>query len=256
MKTDRYNLWMINAGLEDRTRSTSLSTLGRIEGSYGSLDDAFATDGLESIFSELVYSKSDERNNQPNPSRIEINGNIYNSLASFRTHLNYYRRFLETQDTISEAARLVENVSSAAVVASSIAFPERPEAVFSMERDLNAALRQSMSQLEEGLIVCDGGRERSVASGRIDIFAEDLNGLPVVVELKAVTAPRDAIAQVLSYMGDIEAETGKSVRGFLIAPDFDPRAVSAARMVPSLRLVKFRFDFIFNEVAKNTGEIP
>ena len=250
MREESYIAWMMHRGFEAPTQGTSISTLKRIEAAYGPLEDAYKVDGFENILSELSYSKSDERNNQPNPSRLEIGGNLYKSLASLRTHLNYYRRFLESQDTLVEVARVAETVSSvtAAVSSSRAQLDEQPEAVFSMERDLNAALRRSLSQLAPDLKAIDGGRERSVESGRIDILAEDASGTPVIIELKAVTAPRDAVAQVLSYMGDIATETGKTVRGFLVAPEFDPRAVSAARMVPNLRLFRFGFSFTFLDV--------
>lgn len=249
MREEAYLAWMIDRGAEPATRGTSVSTLRRIEGAYGSLEEAFAEDGLEGIQSELAYSKADERNNEPNPSRLTIDGNIYNGLASCRAHVNSYRRFLEAKDSLADVARVVETAGSAPSPIATALSADPPEAILSMERDLNAALRQSIVQLEPGLAVTDGGKERSVASGRIDILAEDATGLPVVLELKAVTAPRDAVAQVLSYMGDIATETGKPVRGVLIAPDFDPRAVSAARMVPNLRLVRYRFNFVFSDVS-------
>ena len=114
-----------------------------------------------------------------------------------------------------------------------------------MEKDLESALRVHIDQLEPGLAIIDGGTQRNVASGRIDILARDKAGQTVVIELKAVRAPRDAVAQVLAYMGDIQAESGGDVRGILVAPDFDPRATSAARMVPGLRLIRYRFTFAF-----------
>jgi RecB family endonuclease NucS len=131
---------------------------------------------------------------------------------------------------------------------------EPTEAVLSLERDLNAALRQNISQLEPGLTIIDGGKERTVASGRIDILAEDQQGRKVVIELKAVRASRDAVAQVLAYMGDIYADSEHNVRGLLIAPDFDPRAISAARMVPQLVLRRFSFQFSFETVLTSHGD--
>ena len=254
MREEAYTAWMIGRGLETPTQSTSMSALRRIETAYGSLDEAFAEDGLEGILSDLAYSKSDERSNEPGPDKLKLGGNLYNSLSSLRTHINYYRRFIESLETLAVVARVVETAAETPVLATPLptlpfAAADPPEAVLSMERDLNAALRQSIGQLESGLAVTDGGKERSVASGRIDILAEDSEGKPVVIELKAVTAPRDSVAQVLSYMGDIAAEANKPVRGFLVAPDFDPRAISAARMVPNLRLVRYRFNFSFTDVS-------
>ena len=114
-----------------------------------------------------------------------------------------------------------------------------------LERDLQAALRDAIEQLEPGLDIIDGGTERSVASGFIDITAKSTDGSIVVIELKAGTARRDAIGQILSYMGDIAAEESNQVRGILVAGDFDNKARSAARVVSSLSLRLYRVSFEF-----------
>lgn len=240
MQEDAYSAWMAARGYETPTQSTSLSSIRRIEAAYGRLEDAYTADGFEGILAELAYSKSDERGNQPNPSRIPITGNLFNSLSSLRTHLNYYRRFLESQDTAPALA---------VAPAEMIAVVEETERLFSMERDLQTALRSSISQLEPGLTVIDGGAERAVPSGRIDILARDSAGATVVIELKAVKAPRDAVAQVLAYMGDLHDEANGRIRGLLIAPDFEPKAVAAARVVPGLKLIRYSFTFSFRDNA-------
>lgn len=240
MREDAYRDWLAAQGKEPSTLATSCSTLRRLETAYGDLDVAFLADGFEAVLAELAYSRIDQRNGEANPSRLAIKGDIYDGLASARTHLNNYRRFREEAENHGAENAEAEPVSPAE--------SDPPEAVLSLERDLNAALRQNLAQLETGLKVIDNGRERSVASGRIDILAEDAQGRMVVIELKAVRAPRDAVAQVLAYMGDIQTDHGVDVRGLLIAPDFDPRALSAARMVPALELKRFAFQFTFGPV--------
>jgi Endonuclease NucS C-terminal domain len=121
------------------------------------------------------------------------------------------------------------------------------ETTFGLERDLQAALRSNMEQLEPGLRITDGGKERSVESGRIDITAEDIDGATVVIELKAGEADRDAIGQILSYMGDL-SQAGKPLRGILVAGSFSLRAVSASRAVKNLRLKKYSFRFSFDGI--------
>ncbi len=234
-----YRAWLALQGKEPSTLNTSTSMIARIERAYGDLQQEFDLNGLETIQSDLAYSKADERNKEPNPSKLVIDGDVYAGLSSARTHLNYYRRFLEDRATRAAVTEAVRAVPVPAVMAA-----------LSLERDLNAALRQNIEQLEPGLHIIDGGKERSVASGRIDILAEDAAGRKVVIELKAVRAPRDAVAQVLAYMGDMISETAGEVRGLLIAPDFDPKAVSAARMVPALELRRFSFQFSFETVGE------
>lgn len=123
---------------------------------------------------------------------------------------------------------------------------EAIEGTFGLESDLQEALRKNIGQLEAEMKVIDGGKEKTVASGRIDITAEDKQGSTVIIELKAGIAEHKAISQLLSYMGDIMAD-GKPVRGILIAGDFTPRARAAARAVPNLVLRKYAFHFSFEE---------
>jgi RecB family endonuclease NucS len=120
------------------------------------------------------------------------------------------------------------------------------EMKFGLERDLQQALRRNIDQLDSGLEIIDGGRERSLASGRIDITARDERGATVVIELKADTADHNAVSQIQSYMGDL-IEDEKQVRGILVARDFTHRAVSAARLAP-VQLVRYGVQFTFKAV--------
>ena len=116
-----------------------------------------------------------------------------------------------------------------------------------LERDLQAALRERIEQLDPDLDITDGGAERSVASGFIDITAKAPDGTVVVIELKAGKARREAIGQILSYMGDVAAEKpGRRVRGILVAGDFDDKARAAARVVPTLSLRRYSVTFKFS----------
>ncbi len=240
---DDFEAWLIAKGYDPKTISTRKSNIRRLESAYGDLVSAFAEDGFESIRGELEYTKIDERNRETDPSRLGIDGNLYNSLSHYRSVLNSYASFLSDTSSPSVLTQGLTQTLSAAVAD---AVSEQSEAKLSLERDLQAALRRSIEQLEPGLQIADGGSERSVPSGRIDILAKDAGGVPVIIELKVVTAPRDAVAQVLAYMGDIQGDIDGPVRGMLVAPDFDARAISAARMVPSLSLFSFRFSFQFD----------
>ncbi len=117
---------------------------------------------------------------------------------------------------------------------------------FSRERDLQHALRANIKQLEAGLTIADGGKERIVKyggkaePGRIDITAEDRKGATVVIELKRGKAGRRAIGQILGYMG-ILMRGNKPIRGILVAAEFSPQGIAAAFPVPNLQLRKYKF---------------
>ena len=85
-------------------------------------------------------------------------------------------------------------------------------------------------------------------SGFIDITARDADGTTVVIELKTGVAGQRAIAQILSYMGDIVSEEeGAKVRGILVASDFDAKAKAAARVIQNLVLRKYSVRFAFSD---------
>jgi RecB family endonuclease NucS len=125
------------------------------------------------------------------------------------------------------------------------------ETSFGLERDLQAALRRNIEQLEDGLSIMDDGKEKQVLSGRVDITAKDKQGSAVVIELKAGTADRETVGQIIGYMGDLQP-ANKSVRGIIVAGDFTQAAVSALGTMPNLQLKKYGFKFTFTSV-RRTG---
>jgi len=123
---------------------------------------------------------------------------------------------------------------------------EASETTFGLERDLQQALRQNISQLEDGLRIVDGGKERVTEAGRIDILAQDAHGRTVVIELKAGTAALEALTQLLAYMA--VAENSGGIRGILVAGDFPSRLRFAAKAVPNVELRQYRFRFSFDRI--------
>ena len=120
-----------------------------------------------------------------------------------------------------------------------------PGLKFGLERDLQEVLRHNIAQLDPGLTITDGGSEKTVEAGRIDITARDSDGSIVVIELKAGTAALPAMGQILSYMGSVCDDPQRPVRGILIANDFHPKLELAARAVPNVSLVAYSIEFAF-----------
>jgi hypothetical protein len=216
-----------------------------VEDHYGDLEQHYRSDRLQSVIAALRYTSDDERRGRPNPSKIPFEGNIRNNLASYRFAIESYRRFLDSQSVTSDD---IEDAKTDGVDEVLAEIEEDYSQRIGLERDMQASLRQAIEQLEPGLAIVDGGAERNVESGRIDITARDRDGATVVIELKAGTAGQRAVAQVLSYMGDLVLEEpNASVRGVLVAAAFDKKAVAAARMAPTLSLKIYSVKFLFSD---------
>jgi RecB family endonuclease NucS len=107
------------------------------------------------------------------------------------------------------------------------------------ERQLKMLVRNRLDDVEPGLVAADNGRERCVATGKIDITAMDANGNYVVIELKLGPCPKGAIEQVLAYSTDLEEETGKPCRSIIVAAEFSERLRAAASRAQDLYLVTY-----------------
>lgn len=239
-----YRSWLEAQKYSQNTVSAQVHRAHRVEQCYGDLDEHYSKDRMEGLIAELRYTAEDARRNRPNETKIPFEGNISSNLASYRDAVKRYRRF---RDTGGEQATEAPSAPSTGIEEESLS-DDGLGRQFGFERDMQAALRAEIGQLEDGLEIADDGAERSVESGFIDITARDRSGATVVIELKTGTAGQRAVAQILSYMGDVATEDeGRQVRGILVAGDFDAKAKSAARMVPSLVLRKYSVRFTFSD---------
>ncbi|MDE2420739.1 MAG: DUF91 domain-containing protein [Gammaproteobacteria bacterium] len=163
-----------------------------------------------------------------NYSELSNPGNVFNYANS--TINPYYRGYFFKEERVAD-----ENTEQ----------EEAEGVLFSLERDLQMALRRNIEQLEVGLRIVDENKERTVEGGRIDITAEDKKKRLVAIELKAGEAKPESIAQILAYMVSLEQEENKEVRGILVAAKFHPRVALAAKAIPNLQLTEYSFTFTF-----------
>ncbi len=243
---ESYRSWLEAKQYDAGTIATQIYRVERIEGKYGSFDIAWEADRFAALLAEFSYSTADARQHRANPTRLAFRdgSDVRSVLSSYATSIRMYGRF-RTELASEEPSVMPEPIAAATSTQS----PE-PEAGdrIGLERDLQAALRLRPEQIEPGLTIIDSGGERYVDSGRIDITAADAAGTIVVIELKTGIAGQRAVAQILSYMGDIaEEEPDRQVRGLLIASEFDAKAKAAARVVPSLKLMTYAVQFTIRE---------
>lgn len=86
--------------------------------------------------------------------------------------------------------------------------------------------------------------------GRIDLLVRSGMHILWVVELKAGIAGRDAIGQVMSYIGAVRDEyPDKDVRGLLAATDFDESCFAAYRAIGDVELKKVRIQYVLEQAA-------
>lgn len=231
---------MRSQNLSEKTISQRCYALKRIERAHElDLDEEFDRDGLQSLLSTFSYSTADERAGRANPTRMDIEQD------KLLTHLRWYKSHLTSYARFRNGGTLEQEIPSGEEDVTEHLIEDVVGKTFALERDLQMALRGNISQLEPGLVVVDGGSERRVEGGFIDILARDDRGVLTVIELKADTARPDAIAQLLAYMGCVAEETSENVRGILVAGDHHPRVKLAARAVHNLELKRYRFRFEF-----------
>jgi len=84
------------------------------------------------------------------------------------------------------------------------------------EAEMQQALARHPEVIEPGLEVLD--RELPTDVGGIDLFARDVEGRLVVVELKRSKATQEAVHQLRRYVDSVRRVSGEEVRGILAAP--------------------------------------
>lgn len=94
------------------------------------------------------------------------------------------------------------------------------------EADMRDILAKSPWLIEEGLRVI--AVEKPVGDGYVDIYGVDSSGRHVLVELKRVTATKEAVLQLYRYVEAYKSEYSETPRGVLVAPAFSPSALETA----------------------------
>jgi len=184
IRTDAFKDYMRSvSGFGGATQASYISILNRAdrllkeEGLEGA-DEFLSKEGSYSL-SNWAKNLSEERDSRPSDIRSVV------------------KKYIEFHNNDND-----EPLEVLSIAASS----EPQVSVFNLEKDMQAAARRQLHQLEAGLAEADGGREQSVSTGRIDILARDEKGHHVVIELKAGRCPKGAIEQVLGYAHALKSE--------------------------------------------------
>jgi len=76
-------------------------------------------------------------------------------------------------------------------------------------------------------------------AGRIDLLCKDKNGCHVVIELKKGRSGHEVVGQTLKYMGWVQKNLSKKVRGIIIVNEPDDKLLYAAMPIGDLVKVKY-----------------
>ena len=146
-----YRDWLeqLEPKLAPATVNAQISRAEKVEECYGDLDEQYDRDGLRAVVADLKYSAQDGRQNKPNPSKIPIKSDdTRGMLAAYRHSTERYCKFRremsdgDAKPTVVEAGGPHDS-------------NETRGQLIGLERDLQAALRAAMGQLEDGLEVVE-----------------------------------------------------------------------------------------------------
>ncbi len=242
MREEEFRQWIKQQGLRDLT--TAISANRRVERDEKvDLDEEFKNNGLQSLLKRYTYTTQDERDKRKNPTAMKTTTkSLLIFLSGHKSFLNQYLKFClsvnEDDLDVEQDDAIITNEKA------------DEKTIIALEAHLQAAFRENITQLDPTLKIIDGGEERKVDSGKIDVLARDGDGRFVVIELKAGTALGDVIGQTLGYMANIAEEEGQkkeNVRGIIVAGDFNKRVQSAVRLIDNLDLISYCYLFDFKK---------
>ncbi len=113
------------------------------------------------------------------------------------------------------------------------------------EEDLVESVLQNPDLVEKGFTIKE--REKTVTSGAIDIYGEDLEGSGVAIEFKRGKASLSAVNQLNRYVKELEEKVNKKVRGMIVSPDISSGARSLLAK-KGLEYVKVEQSSSFDEI--------
>jgi len=153
--------------------------------------------------------------------------------------------FVETKDSsITEDIGDIDEIDESDIV----------ENMFSYERDLqNALVNQIKSKkLFTGYSIFgenEEGIEYTIENKRIDILLlNDSKNELLVIELKAGVAKKDALSQILEYIGKLMKKfPEKIINGRIIASDIDDSLKDACLSTPNIKTLKYKIEISINE---------
>jgi RecB family endonuclease NucS len=136
------------------------------------------------------------------------------------------------------------------LIASQILEDSKRLVVAGMENQLVGEIARNPNIIEVGLRIVE--RERIVASGEIDLYGVDKNGIPVIIEVKRTAPSINAVQQLYAYILDLKQHNRAArVRGMLVAPKI-PEMVKTLLREKKLEYKEFNWQFELHAEGQRT----
>ena len=206
------------------------------------IEDAFERGDLVTLFGRCTVEYDGRASSSLGPGRrlviLKPDGSALVHTAEGRTPVNWQPPGCEHRVSVRDGRLCVVSTRSSPeerlevrfeAVEQVAAFDAGEEAELDLqgsEEDLRRHLLENPSVLEAGFEPLE--TERETTAGPMDIFGEDADGVPVVVELKRRRVGPSAANQLSRYVAALRRELGDeaSVRGVLVAPSVTERAAN------------------------------
>jgi len=95
------------------------------------------------------------------------------------------------------------------------------------ESDIRDLIYVNPWLIEDGLHII--GKEKDLGVGAVDLIGVDNKGKAVLIEVKRITASREAALQLYKYVEKYAKLTGAQPRGILVAPSFTTQALDTLK---------------------------
>jgi hypothetical protein len=79
-----YIDWLTEQQYTENTQQSQIYRVKKVEEYYGDLDENYSNGTYQTVIQDLQYSTKDERENKPNPSLIQFEGNIRKNLQCYK----------------------------------------------------------------------------------------------------------------------------------------------------------------------------
>lgn len=100
MKETEFRKWLEAKGQSEKSIGSRISAARRVENAVGDLDKVLDSKKIEDLLHQFDYSTEDESKETPNPSPVQVDGNLRNGLASLRQSISLYADFVRNSSSM------------------------------------------------------------------------------------------------------------------------------------------------------------